>query len=129
MEQASVTPVCPVCGSTTHVSTQVTNEAVVCRDCNTLYVPENRANPDAQMCNDCAFRPGSPERGDPYKWAEIVQTTIVEQLHPFHCHKGMECRLENQSLVYKPEDRPMRPCAGWRSRMAAYLAGTPSREL
>lgn len=122
-------PECPKCGSTAHYVAEVTNEAVVCADCMTLYVPETREDPDRQMCNDCAFRPDSPERKDHYKWAEIIQTTIVEEAHPFHCHKGMECVLSGQTIIYDPKDRPMRVCAGWRSRMEAYRKGTPTRML
>lgn len=125
---------CPACGSQRTLWPEGTREACACADCGQLFVPEDRPDPDVQLCNDCAFRPGSPERGDPYKWAEIIQTTIVDQVHPFHCHKGLACKLDlkGKTIGYlRPAggELDMRPCAGWRAHLAAYQAGKPAREL
>lgn len=124
---------CPNCGSTNTVLPKIPRpEAAACLGCATLFVPETRARPEAQLCNDCAFRPGSPERADPYKWAEIVETTIVDAVHPFFCHKGLTCSLDGNTLKYQiPQggQAAMTPCAGWRAHKAAYDAGTPAREL
>ena len=124
--------VCPACGSMNVKFPEGEVEACVCFDCVQLFVPENRTNPDKQMCNDCAFRPNSPERQDLYKWAEIIRATIVDQEHPFHCHKGLKCRLQGQDLVYltpEPGEALMHPCAGWLAHSLAYRAGIPAKDL
>lgn len=123
---------CPTCGSNQVLFSDLTHEACVCRACGQLFVPEHRVDPASQLCDDCAFRPGSPERADGYKWAEIIQATIVDQLHPFHCHKGLACELRDGTLHYlRPEEgqKPLTPCAGWRAHLLAYQAGTPARKL
>lgn len=123
---------CPNCGSDQVIFSDVTHEACSCRACGQLFVPEHRVDPDGQLCDDCAFRPGSRERQNEYLWAELVQTTIVDQVHAFHCHKGLCAALRGQELVFLPPtegQRPMRPCAGWRAHLAAYQAGTPARKL
>lgn len=124
---------CPKCGSTRTEAPATTHpEAAVCLDCLNLFVPEYRSDPAAQLCNDCAFRPGSPERADPFHWAMIIEATIVDGDHPFYCHKGLSCELKHGSLTYqKPtEGEPaMTPCAGWRAHKLAYEAGKPAREL
>lgn len=123
---------CPTCGSDQVVFPDLTHEACGCLACGQLFVPEHRLDPTVQLCDDCAFRPGSPERLDGYKWAEIIEATIVEQIHPFHCHKGLACELRGQSLHYlRPEEgqRPLTPCAGWRAHLKAYQSGTPARKL
>lgn len=125
---------CPKCGSE-FAETMVLDdgsEVAVCRGCAQLYIPENRTEPCRQLCDDCAFRPGSPERADGYKWAEIIQVTIVDAEHPFFCHKGMTARLDGETLRYEMPpggQNDMTPCAGWKAHRAAYLAGTPARKL
>lgn len=128
-----INPICPRCLSPRIVLPPLEHaEAAVCLDCARLFIPETRPDPAAQLCDDCAFRPGSPERVDPYKWAEIIQTTIVDAAHPFYCHKGMGCELRGQTLHYlmpTEGEKVMTPCAGWRAHKLAYEAGTPAREL
>lgn len=129
----TVVVACAACGSTRYGSPAGADpEAVVCLDCACLFVPETRPNPTLQLCNDCAFRPGSPERQDKYKWAEIIQATIVEGEHPFYCHKGMSCELRGTTLHYVlpvEGEAAMMPCAGWRAHKLAYDAGVPARRL
>ena len=123
---------CPRCGSDEVLVPDGTLEAVACGNCTQLFVPENREQPETQMCDDCAFRPNSPERQDEYKWADIIDTTIVNEIHPFYCHKGMACKLSGNTLTYQmPEEgeAAMTPCAGWRAHKAAYKAGIPARKL
>ncbi|GAB5505823.1 MAG: hypothetical protein Rhirs2KO_09860 [Rhizobiaceae bacterium] len=100
----------------------------VCMSCVLVFEPETRADPERQMCDNCAFRPGSAERSNPYGWWDIIEATIVNGLHPFHCHKGLPCAFdaERGSLHFQqPADgiAAMTPCAGWRSRKIAYEAG------
>lgn len=40
-----------------------------------------------EKCHDCAFRPGSPEREDPYVRDELY--ALPENGAPFWCHQGM----------------------------------------
>jgi hypothetical protein len=123
---------CPNCGSDQVIFSDLTHEACACIACGQLFVPEDRVDPDGQLCNDCAFRPNSAERQDPWKWADIIETTIVDQVHPFHCHKGMACELKGATLHYvQPAGglAAMQPCAGWRAHLKAYQAGTPARKL
>ena len=123
---------CPACNSDRVIFSDLTQEACACLACGQLFVPEHRVDPATQLCDDCAFRPGSPERQDGYKWAEIIEATIVEQIHPFHCHKGLACELRGQTLHYlRPEEgqRPLTPCAGWRAHLKAYQSGMPARKL
>jgi hypothetical protein len=48
----------------------------------------------AEPCDNCAFRPGSPEQADPVKWRALLDTL---KPHPsgfgftgkFYCHKGV----------------------------------------
>lgn len=124
---------CPSCGSSNVVYPEGTREACACADCLQLYVPENRLDPAKQLCDDCAWRPGSPERQDEYRWAMIVEATIVKQEHPFYCHKGMACELNaggNAIGYIRPEsEADMKPCAGWRAHLLAYQNGISARKL
>lgn len=122
---------CPTCGSNQVLFAGLIREACVCRACGQLFVPEHRVDPAGQLCDDCAFRPGSPERADGYKWAEIIQATIVDQLHPFYCHKGLTCELRDGSLYYRLHEEgkaPLTTCAGWLAHLKAYQSGTPGEE-
>lgn len=123
---------CPACKSEYWQELLLEGSPVaVCSDCATAFIPETRAEPFAQLCDDCAFRPGSPERADPSRWAQIVETTIVGD-KPFYCHKGLTCRLDGTTLHYIIPDNgreTMTPCAGWYSRKMAYAAGRPLSKL
>lgn len=84
----------------------------VCTSCWRVQEVETRDWPESVMCGNCAFRVGSPEQGDPYRWAEVAD--LVEKDIPFHCHKG---------LAYDPKTGRFAPpepaagrvtvCAGW----------------
>lgn len=41
----------------------------------------------AEKCHDCAFRPGSPEREDPFVREELYE--LPDRGAPFWCHQGM----------------------------------------
>ena len=69
-----------------------------CRDCRACWEPFAanyvRDPVCADPCDNCAFRPGSPEQADPVKWKALIET-----LKPdggdwwtggrFYCHKGV----------------------------------------
>lgn len=62
----------------------------VCRECKTIWeaYPDNWSEDlvGAEPCDNCAFRPGSPEQQDPEKWNALVDQLRMGQA--FHCHKG-----------------------------------------
>lgn len=72
-----------------------------CPNCRTLWEPFDPAqiwdpsDPHCSFkdpCNNCAFRPGSPEQADPEKWK-----TLIDQLKcgaSFYCHKGVPIEPE-----------------------------------
>ncbi|WP_422074158.1 hypothetical protein [Tranquillimonas rosea] len=91
-----------------------------CRDCGRLQDVETRDWPEATPCDDCAFRKGSPERADPYKWAEIM--SIVERGQPFHCHKGLPYDPHTGAYDAPDEERGrVTVCAGWLNANVAHL--------
>lgn len=91
-----------------------------CGNCGRLQDVETRDWPESTPCDDCAFRKGSPERADPYRWAEIME--IVERDQPFHCHKGLP--FDPKTGAYEaPDARKGRVtvCAGWLGARLAWL--------
>lgn len=48
----------------------------------------------AEPCDNCAFRPGSPEQTDPEKWKALIESLKPDQSYGhftgrFFCHKGV----------------------------------------
>ncbi len=97
----------------------------------------------AKMCNDCAFRPDSPERqGDERYGGDTVDLDgMVWSGEPFYCHQGMRRIVIWRHPVgtkvdagpdhyYDPPDDTLWPhkadgtpadiCAGWAARRRAY---------
>jgi hypothetical protein len=100
----------------------------MCLDCKRLQEPETRNWPESTMCDNCAFRKGSAERADPYRWAEVSAT--VESGQHFHCHKGLLVSLNKETLVATfeapdPAKGRVTVCAGW---LAARIALLKRRE-
>lgn len=90
----------------------------VCLDCRRVQELETRNWPEMQMCDNCAFRAGSPERADPYRWAEVAETIARNQ--PFHCHKGLALDLTTKQFsAPDPATGRVHVCAGW---LAANIA-------
>jgi hypothetical protein len=96
-----------------------------CAKCEKVWEPEHRDKPAKQMCNNCAFRPGSPERSAPDSWRQLREQS-VEAGQPFACHKDMPAvvtpgtgyrflgaDLERDKVTY---------CAGWLAHRCAWLA-------
>lgn len=90
--------VCPRCKSirvettalpSTGMSHRPTKYAL-CKECATVW----EAYPDdwcedvvgAEPCDNCAFRPGSPEQANPAKWKHLIG--ILRSGGEFRCHKG-----------------------------------------
>jgi hypothetical protein len=90
--------ICPKCKSirierTRLPATGLSHRATdydLCRDCGIVW----EAYPDdwcedvvgAAPCDNCAFRPGSPEQGDQAKWKHLIG--ILRAGGEFRCHKG-----------------------------------------
>lgn len=99
-----------------------------CIECQTLWEPFDPAalcDPDdphsafKQMCDNCAFRPDSPERQDPEGWTALIESMGYRGI-PFMCHKGLPLSSEEgQSHVHpvledgRPDFERERPCRGW----------------
>jgi hypothetical protein len=112
---------CGGCGSRNLLASSDGKHAV-CIDCRRLQEPETRDWPEAVMCDNCAFRKGSPERSDPWRWMQVSET--VEDGTPFHCHKGlpMTWHREHLSATFEmpdPATGRVTVCAGW---LATYVA-------
>lgn len=79
--------------------------------------------PRDEPCHDCAFRPGSPERQCPTKWAALLRQTDpdVALSAPFYCHiahDGTEMPTDEQGNYVPPLREDGTPsgfpmCAGW----------------
>jgi hypothetical protein len=68
----------------------------ICTNCRTIWEPLDKAliwdpsGPSASLrepCDNCAFRPGSPEQADTAKWKELIAK--LRAGGAFHCHKGV----------------------------------------
>lgn len=92
----------------------------------------------SQMCHDCAYRPGSPERlGDPAAMGtQETLEALVADAEPFWCHENMRrpvrwrhpsgATVPGSAMDYRPpivDGRPYRAdgspgllCAGWTAR-------------
>lgn len=110
---------CGGCGSR-NMLTASDGKHSICLKCRRLQEPEHRDWPLAQMCDNCAFRKGSPERADPYRWAEMQET--LEKGQYFYCHKGLTVTLseDRETATFDaPDPKDGKVCAGW---LAAYVA-------
>lgn len=121
----AVAPTCAGCGSADLLLTDGNGTAYgLCRACERLQEVETRPEPIRQLCDNCAYRPDSPERADPWGWAEH-RARHVEGGQPFYCHKGLPLDFDpaGQTRVIEGEattaEAARKPCAGW---FAARLA-------
>ncbi|WPY93142.1 hypothetical protein T8T21_08375 [Limimaricola variabilis] len=67
---------CGGCGSRDMITTRLCDSKILmgrCNACGRVQDVETRDWPEAEPCDDCAFRKGSPEQADPYRWAEIYE--------------------------------------------------------
>lgn len=117
---------CPFCGSDDLRFPMDDKSVAVCFGCLAAFEPETRANPECQLCDNCAFRPDSPERQDEWLWLQLLETTIEYADHPFHCHKNLKIKMkENGYSFLQPtgDESPLKPCAGWRAYKLAFDQG------
>jgi hypothetical protein len=103
------TPQCPACrskrvrrirkGDVASLDEYFGCDLETCLDCRALWEawPESGYIPEpvcAQPCDNCAFRPGSPEQQDPVKWRPLIESlkpSPVDGMFAgrFYCHKGV----------------------------------------
>jgi hypothetical protein len=125
-----IAPICAGCGSRHLVTAYAEGGHYgVCLHCERLQELETRADPSRQLCDDCAFRPGSPERADPWGWMRMTERHIEDGV-PFYCHKGLALEFDPQKAMMTVKVAPgleaeatRKPCAGWLAQRRAYLAG------
>jgi len=114
---------CGGCGSRNMLVTRPPDSDIThaaCKDCKRLQEIETRDWPLSEMCDNCAFRKGSPERADPYRWAEVQET--LETGNAFHCHKGLAMTVSGTDCSFAAPDVStgrVTICAGW---FASYVA-------
>lgn len=109
---------CPKCGSHAPIGFRVIAgiEYGACGKCGAcweafpaLYVEDPVC---AEPCDNCAFRPGSPEQEDPEKWKELIASLKPDpdtglSSGKFFCHKNMPIK---GMVDGKPEfDFPQKP--------------------
>jgi hypothetical protein len=118
---------CPVCLST-RVTTCDTPEAItfygrkltVCR-CGAAWEPIDEADiwdrsdehcGGKRPCDNCAFRPGSPEQADKAKWREMIAK--LKAGGSFYCHKGVPIAPKSKDgFAYPSDRRKLRLCRGY----------------
>ena len=86
-----------------------------------------------ELCDDCAFRPGSPERETTSEFLQYECLTTVEFIKKhaldqiFYCHKPfLDSR---QEWGYDPETKSLVPLYGEHWRACGGWIGTHKREL
>lgn len=93
----------------------------LCPNCNCIWEPfsaDQIWDPDdpvcsfRQPCNNCAFRPGSPEQQDAEKWRALIGS--LRDGASFHCHKGVPIEAGAEHGFAYPKDRhKLRLCRGY----------------
>lgn len=100
---------------------------VTCIDCRIAWEPANEAHiwdwsdPCASFsepCDNCAFRPGSPEQADTEEWKKLI--TSLRAGAAFHCHKGVPIEPGSEhgfayplDEINQPDRRNLRLCRGY----------------
>lgn len=108
----------------THGLTDLTfygRQIATCADCRAAWEPIDetliwdRSDPCASLsepCDNCAFRPGSPEQADTAKWKEMIASLRAGA--SFHCHKGVPIAPASEhGFAYPPEKSKLRLCRGY----------------
>jgi len=107
-------------GKKTAVVTIKSRTIQICVSCEKMWHPNSdgitsKTVPLISCCDDCAFKKGSPERSDPYRWMRMLER--FEAGTEFWCHKdvptapdGYGYRLTKSG---KPDARVHRLCRGW----------------
>jgi len=115
---------CPSCGSRKVRRVPIPDtrfyatELEACCNCDAAWEPFDPAKLlDADIprssfvepCNNCAFRPDSPEQRDTQKWRELMEQ--LKQGDGFYCHKGVPIDPASENGFQYPVDRQGKPIA------------------
>lgn len=139
---------CPKCGSRKHsdIEQPVTDfyarSLRVCANCRCAWEPfdrrdvlhpQERASAFKEPCNNCAFRPGSPEQNDPKRWAELMGH--LKRNGIFFCHKGVPLAPDSEDGFDYPKRRDgrhdtskLRICRGYLNMFGSRLQRMVERE-
>lgn len=103
-----------------------------CANCNTIWEPFDPADTiDAsdrlasfrEPCDNCAFRPGSPEQRNVEEWKTTIAS--LKAGGGFYCHKGVPIDGDNENGFAYPQDgkdaRKMRLCRGYLNMLGRQL--------
>lgn len=104
----------------------------VCANCRTAWEPFDPADmidpaernaSFREPCNNCAFRPGSPEQADTAKWKETIAS--LKAGGGFYCHKGVPITpATDHGFAYPAEGRDprkLRLCRGYLNMLSKML--------
>lgn len=101
-------------------------QIATCADCRTAWEPVDdsliwdRTDPHASLsepCDNCAFRPGSPEQADTAEWKKMIASLRAGSA--FYCHKGVPIAPGNghgfayPHLGEKSDKSRLRLCRGY----------------
>jgi hypothetical protein len=95
---------CPRCGGRVYatIRTAKGGQLDACPRCRVVWEREERADPHTERCDNCAFRPGSPEQRDPEKWRQIVEETVKKH-GIFYCHKRVPATIGEKGYEFQHE--------------------------
>ena len=108
-------------------------ELTICADCSAVWEPLDeaqiwdRTDPYCSFkepCNNCAFRPGSPESENKEKWRALLES--LKAGAQFDCHKGVpiDPTSEDGFLYPKKEGEPdrarLRLCRGYLNALGTW---------
>lgn len=128
MKREFKTPRCPACRARDLVDGELPPTAArgfyalkvrICRRCKCVWETEpepvrrfDETFPWKEPCDNCAFRPGSPELEDKAAW-----TALLEKLKAgagFYCHKGVPIDpTAEHGFRYPKDEAQLRLCAGF----------------
>jgi hypothetical protein len=91
----------------------------VCLNCEALWEPmpdggdhadsDGSPFPFPEPCDNCAFRPGSPEQKDAVKWKEMIDQLAAGG--QFYCHKGVPIDPGSEDGFAYPKKRDAKASA------------------
>lgn len=83
-----------------------------------IWDPDDKTSSFKSPCDNCAFRPASPEQRDTENWKELIGK--LQAGGAFFCHKGVAINPQSEDGFDYPKRRDgtinvakMRYCRGW----------------
>lgn len=85
--------------------------------------PDDRLSSFKEPCNNCAFRPGSPEQADTEEWKKTMAS--LKAGGGFYCHKGVPIDVKNEIGFAYPDagksPSKLRLCRGYLNMWGAMM--------